>query len=304
MSPARAWPRDLPTGMRLGTSSWSEKSWVGAFYPEGTQPADFLSYYATRFPAVEADVTYYRVPSTSMVRGWARKTPADFKLCAKFPRSIAHCGEGATPDATRLLLPEHTARETDAFLRAMGELESRCGPLVLQFPYLNREAFAGLDPFLERLDGYLGRLPKDFRYAVEVRNKAWLVPALTEVLTAHRAALVLVDLLYMPHPDEVADRIPLVTTDFVYARLIGDRKKIDKLSGKRFDKLVFDQRPRLERWARVLGDVAADVPETYAFANNHYAGHGPATVAELAALVRGEEPGPAPGPPSQSDLPF
>jgi uncharacterized protein YecE (DUF72 family) len=304
VSPASAWPHDLPRGLRLGTSSWSEKSWVGAFYPEGTQPADFLSYYATRFPAVEADVTYYRVPSTQMVRGWARKTPPDFRLAAKFPRSIVHCGDGPAPDATRLLTLEHTARETDAFLHAMGVLEGRLGPLVLQFPYLNREAFAGLEPFLERLDGFLGRLPREFRYAVEVRNKAWLVPALTDVLKAHRAALVLVDLLYMPHPDEVADRIPLVTTDFVYARLIGDRKKVDKLSNKRFDKLVLDQRPRLERWAQVLRDVSADVPETYAFANNHYAGHGPATVAELAALVRGEEPGPVPGPPSQSDLPF
>jgi uncharacterized protein YecE (DUF72 family) len=154
------------------------------------------------------------------------------------------------------------------------------------------------------LESFLGRLPGDFRYAVEVRNKAWLVPALTDVLTAHRCALVLVDLLYMPHPDEVADRIPLATTDFVYARLIGDRKKVDRLSGKVFDKIVLDQGPRLARWATVLRDIAADVPETYAFANNHYAGHGPATVAELAALVRGGEPDPAPSPSGQSDLPF
>lgn len=304
MKSASAWPRGLPSGMRLGTSSWSEKSWVGAFYPEGTQPADFLAYYATRFPAVEADVTYYRVPSVSMVRGWARKTPPDFKLSAKFPRSIVHCGEGPAPDATKLLVESHTARETAAFLHAMSALEGRCGPLVLQFPYLNREAFAGLGPFLERLNGFLGRLPQDFRYAVEVRNKAWLVPALTEVLAAHRVALVLVDLLYMPHPADVAERLPVVTTDFIYARLIGDRKKIDKLSGKRFDKLVFDQRPRLERWAELLREVSADVPDSFVFANNHYAGHGPATVAELAALVRGEEPGPPPGPPAQSDLPF
>lgn len=267
MKSASAWPRGLPSGMRLGTSSWSEKSWVGAFYPEGTQPADFLAYYATRFPAVEADVTYYRVPSVSMVRGWARKTPPDFKLSAKFPRSIVHCGEGPAPDATKLLVESHTARETAAFLHAMSALEGRCGPLVLQFPYLNREAFAGLGPFLERLNGFLGRLPQDFRYAVEVRNKAWLVPALTEVLAAHRVALVLVDLLYMPHPADVAERLPVVTTDFIYARLIGDRKKIDKLSGKRFDKLVFDQRPRLERWAELLREVSADVPDSFVFAD-------------------------------------
>ena len=304
MPVARDATRGLPAGMRLGTSSWSEKSWVGAFYPAGAQPADFLAYYASQFPAVEADVTYYRVPSPSMVRGWAERTPPDFRMAAKFPRSIVHCGDGPRPDATRILQPAHTGRDTDSFLRAMAELGGRCGPLVLQFPYLGREAFEGLAPFLERLDAYLGRLPGDFRYAVEVRNKAWLVPALTDVLRAHRTALVLVDLLYMPHPDELTERIPLVTTDFVYARLIGDRKRVDRLSGKRFDAIVLDQRPRLERWARVLRDVAADVPETYAFANNHYAGHGPATVRELAALVRGEEPPAHAGPPAQSELPF
>lgn len=298
------WPHDLPRGLRLGTSSWSEKSWVGPFYPSGTPAADYLAYYATRFPTVEADVTYYRVPSTAMVKGWARRTPDGFKLSAKFPRSIVHCGSGPVPDGTKLLDLSQTDRECDAFLHAMSTLGDRCGPLVIQLPYLNRETFSGLDAFLERLGPFLERLPRDFRYAVEVRNKAWLAPSLTDLLAEHRCALVLVDLLYMPHPDEVADRIPLVTTDFVYARLIGDRKKIDKLSGKRFDKLVFDQRPRLERWAEVLREVTADVPETYAFANNHYAGHGPATVAQLAALIRGQEPGPLPEPAGQTDLPF
>ncbi len=300
----RSWPTGLPSGMRLGTSSWSESSWVGSFYPGGTAAGDMLTHYATRFPAVEADVTYYRVPSAQMVRGWVRKTPEDFRLCAKFPRTIVHRGDGPRPDADTLLVPEHTARDTDAFLDAMRLLGPRLGPLVLQFPYFNKQAFSGPGPFLERLDAYLGRLPKDLKYAVEIRNKAWLKPALTDVLRAHGAALVLVDLLYMPHPADVARELDVRTADFVYARLIGDRKKVDELSGKTFDRIVLDQRPRLERWAELLRDLAGDVPETYAFANNHYAGHGPATTEELAALVRGEDPPAFTGAPEQSELPF
>ncbi|MHC5051064.1 MAG: DUF72 domain-containing protein, partial [Planctomycetota bacterium] len=73
-----------------GTSSWSEKSWVGSFYPTGMRPADFLTHYATRFQAVEADTTYYGIPRASMVEGWVRKTPPGFRLAAKFPRSIVH----------------------------------------------------------------------------------------------------------------------------------------------------------------------------------------------------------------------
>lgn len=275
--------------LRLGTSSWSEQSWVGSFYPPGTKPADFLSWYATQFKAVEADVTYYRVPGTAMVRGWEKKVPEGFRLCAKFPRSIVHGGESATPDPERVLVPDAVQADTDAFLGAMASLGGKCGPLVLQFPYFNRQAFPGPKPFLERLDGYLGRLPEGFRYAVEVRNKSWIAEPLLEILRARSVALVWVDLAYMPHPADLARERDILTTDFVYARLIGDRKRVEALTQK-FDHVVLDQRPRLERWAELLRDLPSDVREVYAFANNHYAGHGPATIRELAALMRGETP--------------
>ncbi|MCB9916543.1 MAG: DUF72 domain-containing protein [Planctomycetes bacterium] len=290
--------------LRIGTSSWSESSWVGSFYPAGTKPADFLTRYASVFDTVEADVTYYRIPSRDMVRGWDRKTPAGFTLAAKFPRSIVHGGDGPRPDGARVLVPEIVADDTQRFLEVMGLLGPKCGPLVLQFPYFNREAFASAAPFLERLDAYLGELPQGFRYAVEVRNKGWLGAPLLDVLRRHGAALVLVDLLYMPHPAELADTLNLVTADFVYARLIGDRKQTDELSGKVFDHVVIDQRPRLVRWAELLQALAPEVSEMFAYANNHYAGHGPATAAELLALVKGEAPPAAPPRVASGELPF
>lgn len=289
--------------MRFGTSSWSAKSWVGSFYPEGSRPADFLALYARCFDTVEADVTYYRVPSRSMVQGWRRKTPPGFTLSAKYPRSVVHAGQGPVPDAQRLLCTEHVGRESDAFLAAMGELGEKCGPLVLQFPYFNRKAFASPEPFLERLERFLGELPKDFRYAVEVRNKAWVGEELLAVLRQHGAAFVLLDLVYMPHPDELFADLDLVTADFSYARLIGDRKKLDALTD-RFDRVVVDQTPRLTRWAEVLERMSESVDELFVYANNHYAGHGPATAAQLAALVEGEEPPAAPRVPGSGELPF
>ena len=92
-----------PPLLRMGSSSFSSKDWVGPFYPEGTKPRDFLRLYAERFATVEVDATYYAVPSTATVAGWAEKTPDDFLLCAKFPRSIVHAGEAAAPDAKKLL---------------------------------------------------------------------------------------------------------------------------------------------------------------------------------------------------------
>jgi uncharacterized protein YecE (DUF72 family) len=266
----------------FGTSSWSEKSWLGPFYPKGTKPADYLTYYATQFDTVECDATYYRVPTRDLVRGWERKTPDGFVLSAKFPRSIVHGGESQKPDGTKVLKASVVKEDTKRFLDAMGELGKKCGPLVLQFPYFNRTAFESLDEFSERLEPFLEKLPKDFRYGVEIRNKNWLVPELTKVLKRHKAALVLVDLVYMPHPSDL--EIDLVTSDFTYVRLIGDRKAVEAKT-ETFDKVVIDQGARLKRWAKLIRDFTPGVREVYAYANNHYAGYAPETIREIARMV-------------------
>lgn len=263
-----------------GTSSWSEKSWVGPFYPEGTAPGDFLRHYSTIYQAVEADVTYYRIPDQRLVDGWREKTPDTFRLCAKFPRTIVHCGKGAAPDGDLVLEHSHVREDTARFLEAMARLGDRCGPLVLQFPYFNKRAFSSKDPFLDRLDAYLDALPKAFRYAVEIRNKTWVGPELLDTLRRHDVALCLVDIMYMPHPAELAERFDVVTTDFVYARMIGDRKAVDEKTDT-FDEVVIDMSPRIRRWSKLMQQLLERVPDGWIFANNHYAGHGPATIDEL-----------------------
>lgn len=267
--------------LAYGTSSWSEPSWEGAFYPAGTPPGEFLTYYATRFSTVEADVTYYRVPDRKLVAGWDRKTPGGFVLSAKFPRAVVHGGDGEKPDPEKILKP---GPELDRFLESMRLLGKKCGPLVLQFPYFNKTVFPGPEPFLERLDGFLGRLPGEFRYGVEIRNKNYFAEPLRGVLKKHRTALVLAELSYLPHPADVAKKLDVVTADFSYVRLIGDRKAIEEKT-KRFDRIVMDRTAELRRTAELIRDLLGRVEVVYAYANNHYAGHGPATIRELAALV-------------------
>lgn len=262
-----------------GTSSWSEKSWVGPFYPKGTPPGEFLARYAREFTTVEADNTYYRMPSRALVEGWDAKTPPGFLLAAKFPRSIVHGGEGEHPDATRVLAPA-ALEEARAFVATMQLLGPKLGPLVLQFPYFNRGAFASVEPFLERLEPFLLALPKGPRYAVEVRNKGWIAAPLLHALHRTRTPLVLVDLVYMPPPWELAERHALVTGDFLYARLIGDRKAVEERSTS-FDHVVLDQSERLEHWAALLARLSTEVRETFAFANNHYSGYAIDTIREL-----------------------
>ncbi len=267
--------------MRFGTSSFSSEDWVGPFYPAGTQAGAMLSLYARQFDTVEVDSTWYALPSARTVAGWAEKTPEGFLLSAKFPRSIVHGGEGARPDARLVLDPDSTYETRDTFLERMRLLGPRLGPLVLQFPYFNREAFPSAGPFLERLDRFLAALPRPgFAYGVEVRNKAWVTAAFRAVLARHGAILVLVDQAWMPHGDEVEQRFDPVTGPLAYVRLLGDREAIERVT-KTWEREVLDPGPRLERWARLLVRLMDRGVKSLVYVNNHYAGHAPTTVRRL-----------------------
>lgn len=267
--------------VRFGTSSFSWKDWVGPFYPPGTPPGAFLKEYARHFDTVEVDATYYAIPNARVVDGWGEKTPEGFLLCAKFPKEVVHGGTEARPDARRVLSPDATYEARDEFLDVMRRIQPRLGPLVLQFPYFNRSAFPSVGPFLERLDAFLRDLPRDgLRFAVEVRNAAWVRQGLRDVLERNDVSMVLVDQAWMPHGDEVEKRFDPVTAPPAYVRLLGDRTAIERIT-KTWEKEVVDHAPRLERWASLLVRMMDRGVRSLVFVNNHYAGHAPTTVRRL-----------------------
>lgn len=280
-----AWQPYAPDApVRFGTSSFSSKDWVGPFYPEHLAPASFLTHYARHFDSVEIDATYYAIPSARLVDGWGAKVPDDFAICAKFPRSIVHGGKTAAPDPTRVLVPDATYEDRDRFLAMMGRLGSQLDTLLIQFPYFNRKAFPSAGPFIERLDVFLRDLPTDqFRFTVEIRNKAWLKPDLMASLARHGVGLTLVDQAWMPHGDEVAERFDLTQTPVQYVRLLGDRKRIEKVT-KTWGEEVIDHAPSMERWARLLASFMQQGRRTLVFVNNHYGGHAPTTVRRLRSM--------------------
>ena len=270
-----------------GTSSWHEKSWVGSFYPSGMKATEWLAHYATRFGTVEVDSTYYGVPRPNTVDNWKARTPDGFIMSAKWPRSIVHGGTGRQPNGDIVLNLERVGAERDAFLEVIGRLGSRCGPLVLQFPYFGRRVFEGADPFIERLDRFLETLPPTFRYGVEIRNRTWVTPQLLEVLRRHRTAFVWTEMPDLDHPADLVDRFDILTTDFIYGRLIGDRRRTDALT-RTWDRVVVDQGASLRRWARALSRVAGAAERVFVYANNHYAGHGPETIRSLVRMLEEE----------------
>lgn len=82
-------PYPLP-GIFLGTSAFTANGWQGTFYPPGMKSAEYLKFYATQFPTVEVDSTFYGTPSAATVQKWYEKTPPDFVFAAKVPQL---CGD-------------------------------------------------------------------------------------------------------------------------------------------------------------------------------------------------------------------
>src|ERR1700688_2072882 len=158
-------------GIRVGTSAFTAAGWPGTFYREGLPERDYLSYYATKFDTVEVDSTFYRAPAPATVKGWYAKTPPGFLFAAKVPQVITHEKVLVDCDA-----------EFKQFMEAMGCLGEKLGPLLFQFGYFNKKAFLGVNDFLARLRPFLKKLPEPHKFAVEIRNKSWLVPQFAEAL--------------------------------------------------------------------------------------------------------------------------
>ena len=271
--------------VRFGTSSFSSTDWVGPFYPQGMQPGAFLTWYARSFDTVEIDATYYAVPSARLVDGWYEKTPDDFRICCKLPRSIVHGGRTARPDPGQLLVPDATYADRDEFLEVISRLSEKLDTILIQFPYFNRTVFPSAGRFLERLDTFLGDLPKDgFRFAVEIRNKAWLTDRYRDLLARHGVILTLVDQAWMPHGDRVTEKFDVSTGPHQYIRLLGDRKQIEQITTT-WEKEVLDHDSSMARWAKLIAQFLEQGQRTLVYVNNHYAGHAPATVRRLRTYV-------------------
>jgi uncharacterized protein YecE (DUF72 family) len=252
--------------IRVGTSAFTAHGWEGSFYPRGLAPRDQLSYYATQFDTVELDNTFYRTPALSTVQGWFAKTPPGFVFAAKVPQVITH--EKVLVDCDE---------DLNHFLKTMEALGEKLGPVLFQFGYFNESKFKSGAEFLALLKPFLKRLPKGFSYTVEIRNKSWLDARFAETLRENSVALALIDQEWVPRPWEMKEKFDLITADWTYVRWLGDGKSIEEQT-KTWDKTIVDREVEIAEWVQILRRVVARGIKAFAYANNHYAGHSPATV--------------------------
>ena len=261
----------------LGTSSFTAPGWERAFYPPRMHPRDYLSYYACHYSTLEIDATFYRCPSPATVNGWHAKTPPGFVFAVKVPQSITH---------DKVLL--RCEAELDEFLGVLSLLGEKLGPIVFQFPYFNQSAPVTPAQFVERLRAVLKRLPRDRKFAVELRNKHWLTPQFAELLREHNVALVLQDQSWMPGYAELERKFDPITADWTYVRWLGDRKGIEALT-QTWEREVIDRRAEMQAWVDVCYRVQKRGATIFAYANNHYSGFAPSTLAQFLGLWKQRE---------------
>lgn len=241
----------------LGTIGWSYNFWKNTFYPQKTPSKNYLAYYSGHFSTVEVDSTFYRIPNRQTITNWKNQTPDSFLFSLKFPSVITH-----------IKMLKDCQAQTTLFLERAKLLGEKLGPLLLQFP-----PNFGVD-HLSDLAVFLSALPKQNRYVVEVRDKKFLNEEFYELLEANKAAFAWVESPNMP-------TVERVTSDFLYVRWEGDRKKVNGTLGK----IEFDQTNGLKCWAEKLGSYLNKSLEIFGYFGKYYSGFPPSDVELLGNLM-------------------
>ncbi len=161
--------------VRVGTSGFSYKEWKGSFYPEDLPASEMLRFYAGKFPTVEINNTFYRMPKSETLAVWAEQVPDGFSFALKAPQRITHI--------RRL---KEAGDSVDFFFRVASTLGDRFGPTLFQLP-------PNFKQDLPRLTDFLATLPPTARCAFEFRHESWFQEPVYEALRAARCALCLAE---------------------------------------------------------------------------------------------------------------
>jgi uncharacterized protein YecE (DUF72 family) len=191
-------------GVFIGTSSWKYAGWQGQLYDRDRyvwhgkfSEARFerlcLAEYATVFKTVCVDAAYYRFPDRRFLEQLVAQVPADFlfglkvtdQITIKRFANLPRFGRRAGADNADFL---NAHRFESAFLGPCREFQANLGLLIFEFSHFSPREFERGRDFVTALDDFLGRLPRGWRYGVEIRNRTFLHPDYFSVLARHGAA--------------------------------------------------------------------------------------------------------------------
>jgi len=210
----------MTTEIRIGTSGWHYKHWLGDFYPADWPTSRMLDFYLRHFDTVEINNSFYHLPSVATFENWRAATPPKFRFAVKASRYITHMKKLKEPEAA-----------LENFLPPVELLQEKLGPILFQLPPRWRCN-------LDRLDAFLNALPEHHRYSLELRDHSWQNPDVYDLLRAHNTAFCIYDLAGFQSPLEV-------TADFVYIRLHGPGAAYQ---GSYSEALLQEWANRIEEW--------------------------------------------------------
>ncbi len=179
----------------VGTSGFAFKEWKGPFYPAKLPDKGMLAYYASQFPTVEINNTFYRMPREKNLLDWAAEVPEGFQFAIKASQRITHHAQ--LRDAGELVR---------YLAQTVAVLGSKLGPTLFQLPpHLKKD--------IPRLEAFLDIVPKRWRITIEFRNQTWFEDdQVFEVLKARDVPLCISDQDGVPTP-------LVATADWGYVRL-------------------------------------------------------------------------------------
>jgi uncharacterized protein YecE (DUF72 family) len=310
---AASLPLRTPGGstIRIGTASWTDPTMTapGVFYPRGADsPEERLDYYASTFPIVEIDATYYALPSPRVAQAWVDRTPPDFVFDAKahalmtgqpsetkrLPKALREALPAELAAKPRLYAKDLPPEVRDAVwqgflaglepLRAAGQL----GSVLLQYPRWFLPLSESRDQILEARDR-LGEV----RCAVELRNETWFndknLDRTLRFLADNGIPFVMVD-----GPQGLKSSVPPLTAvtspELAIVRFHGRRTETWEARGiqtvERFRYLYSPE--ELGDWATRIREAAEEAREMHVLMNNCYANYGSTNARELAAMLAAE----------------
>lgn len=211
--------------IRIGTSGYHYKHWVGRYYPADIKPGKMLEHYLRDFDTVELNNTFYQLPNESSFDAWRAATPRDFLFAVKGSRFITHM--------IKLKDPE---RGLTNFLPRAERLRGKLGPILWQLP-------PRWNVNVERLETFLEALPRKHRYAFELRTTSWMTDEVDELLRRYNAAFCIYELAGYQSPLDI-------TADWTYIRLHGPTQF--KYQGSYSDEQLAEWADRIRDWSRSL----------------------------------------------------
>lgn len=288
----------LPSEVRFGTSSWSFPGWQGLVYRRRSSSTllarEGLREYA-RHPllsTVGIDRSYYGPIPAADLRAYADQLPDGFVACAKAPASVMSAVvPGGTRGAPVAANPTFLSSErliTELIDPFAEHFSGHCGPFVLECPPIPRALGLPARAVIDRLFTLITRLPREFTYAIELRNRHLLTADYVSMLRATGAAHVYNYWSAMPMPLAQSDTVPVASMPILVVRLLlrpGTRYEDQRERFSPFDRLVEPDHAMREDVVSLLRAATSRRTPAFVLVNNKAEGSAPLTIRELAARL-------------------